>query len=105
MRDTRALLIGHSQFPPVHRGELTTLQVNLGYLCNLSCVHCHVNAGPSRTELMDRDTIDTVLRFIDAKGIQTLDLTGNESAFSLFGNRSPPPRREGDRSLQSHHFA
>lgn len=76
MRDTRALLIGHSQFPPVHRGELTTLQVNLGYLCNLSCVHCHVNAGPSRTELMDRDTIDTVLRFIDAKGIQTLDLTG-----------------------------
>lgn len=76
MRDTRALLIEHSQFPPVHRGELNTLQVNLGYLCNLSCVHCHVNAGPTRKELMDLKTIDTVLAFIDARQIRTLDLTG-----------------------------
>lgn len=76
MRDTRALLIEHSQFPPVVRSELNTLQVNLGYLCNLSCVHCHVNAGPTRKELMDLDTINTVLDFIDARQIHTLDLTG-----------------------------
>ena len=48
-------------FPALQRSALTTLQVNLGYLCNLSCVHCHVNAGPTRTELMDRETVDMVL--------------------------------------------
>ena len=48
MRDTRPLLL-HSDFPPVYRATLDTLQVNLGYLCNLSCVHCHVNAGPTST--------------------------------------------------------
>ena len=63
MRDTRPLLL-HSDFPPIHRGALDTLQVNLGYLCNLSCVHCHVNAGPQRTEQMDRDTIDQVLALL-----------------------------------------
>ena len=51
MRDTRPLLL-QSDFPPLQRATLETLQVNLGYLCNLSCVHCHVNAGPTRTELM-----------------------------------------------------
>jgi len=45
-------------------------------LCNLSCTHCHVNAGPTRKELMTRETIDAVLKFIDQKGIKTLDLTG-----------------------------
>ena len=40
-------------FPAIHRARLTTLQVNLGYRCNQSCVHCHVNAGPNRTEMMD----------------------------------------------------
>jgi radical SAM/Cys-rich protein len=75
MRDTRPLLL-HSDFPPIHRGALDTLQVNLGYLCNLSCVHCHVNAGPQRTEQMDRDTIDQVLALLENAGVQTLDLTG-----------------------------
>jgi radical SAM/Cys-rich protein len=75
MRDTRPLLL-HSDFPPIHRGALDTLQVNLGYLCNLSCVHCHVNAGPQRTEQMDRDTIDQVLALLQNAGVQTLDLTG-----------------------------
>jgi radical SAM/Cys-rich protein len=55
---------------------LDTLQVNLGYLCNLSCVHCHVNAGPTRTELMDRPTVDQVIELVDRAGIGTLDLTG-----------------------------
>ena len=43
-------LLKDTDFPAIHRGQLTTLQVNLGYRCNLSCVHCHVNAGPGRTE-------------------------------------------------------
>ena len=75
MRDTRPLLL-HSDFPPVHRASLETLQVNLGYLCNLSCVHCHVNAGPHRTEKMDRETIDALLALLDRAAIHTLDLTG-----------------------------
>ena len=75
MRDTRPLLL-HSDFPPVTRGKLDTLQVNLGYLCNLSCLHCHVNAGPQRTELMDRETVDAVLALLDRADLQTLDLTG-----------------------------
>jgi radical SAM/Cys-rich protein len=75
MRDTRPLLL-HSDFPPVRRATLDTLQVNLGYLCNLSCVHCHVNAGPTRTELMDRETVDQVLALLDSADIHTLDLTG-----------------------------
>ena len=75
MRDTRPLLL-HSDFPAVTRGQLETLQVNLGYLCNLSCLHCHVNAGPQRTELMDRETVDAVLALLDRADLKTLDLTG-----------------------------
>jgi radical SAM/Cys-rich protein len=75
MRDTRPLLL-HSDFPPVYRTALDTLQVNLGYRCNLSCVHCHVNAGPTRTEQMDRETVDQILAVLHRAAIQTLDLTG-----------------------------
>ena len=75
MLDTRPLLLD-TDFPALKRGTLDTLQVNLGYLCNLSCTHCHVNAGPRRTELMDLEGIDTVLAFIDQHNIHTLDLTG-----------------------------
>lgn len=75
MQDTRPQLL-HTDFPAIRRGALTTLQVNLGYRCNLSCVHCHVNAGPTRTEAMSRATVDELLAFIDARGLQTLDLTG-----------------------------
>ena len=66
----------NTDFPQVQRSSLNTLQVNLGYLCNLSCLHCHVNAGPTRKELMTRETIDEVLCFIDQQKIATLDLTG-----------------------------
>jgi radical SAM/Cys-rich protein len=75
MQDTKPLLL-ETDFPPITRGQLDTLQVNLGYLCNLSCTHCHVNAGPTRTELMDRDTIDLVLYFLAKRKIGTLDMTG-----------------------------
>ena len=66
----------NSDFPAITRNKLEILQVNLGYVCNLSCTHCHVNAGPKRTELMDRATINEVLNFIDHHDIHTLDLTG-----------------------------
>ena len=75
MLDTRPMLL-LSDFPEIRRAELHTLQVNLGYKCNLSCTHCHVAAGPNRTEMMDRKTVDMLLQFIDAQDIQTLDLTG-----------------------------
>ncbi len=75
MQDTRPLLL-ETSFPPVRRTRLDTLQVNLGYLCNLSCTHCHVNAGPTRTELMDRATIDLVLAFLEKQRISLIDLTG-----------------------------
>jgi radical SAM/Cys-rich protein len=50
--------------------------VNLGYKCNQSCVHCHVNAGPNRTEEMGRETIDEVIAFLEASDMRTLDVTG-----------------------------
>jgi radical SAM/Cys-rich protein len=75
MQDTRPLLL-ESDFPPVSRVGLDTLQVNLGYLCNLSCAHCHVNAGPTRTEIMERETVDQVLALLRRLNISTLDLTG-----------------------------
>lgn len=75
MLDTRPLLM-LSDFPDLRRDRLTTLQVNLGYLCNLSCTHCHVNAGPTRTELMTWETMQDVLEFLQTHGLSTLDLTG-----------------------------
>lgn len=75
MLDTRPLLLA-TDFPPIRRLGVETLQVNLGYLCNLSCTHCHVNSGPTRTELMDFDTIELVLDYLKVRDIHTLDLTG-----------------------------
>lgn len=75
MHDT-LLYLQTTDFPAISRTGLEVLQVNLGYLCNLSCTHCHVNAGPKRTELMDKQTVDLVLDFIRREGIHTLDLTG-----------------------------
>ncbi|MES9870095.1 MAG: arsenosugar biosynthesis radical SAM (seleno)protein ArsS [Sedimenticola sp.] len=71
-----AKLLFPTTFPEINRAQLETLQVNLGYLCNQTCKHCHVNAGPKRTELMDRETMDALLAFIDRKGVAALDLTG-----------------------------
>lgn len=65
-----------SDFPPVRRGRIKTLQVNLGYRCNQSCVHCHVAAGPQRTEMMDRDTLESVFDCLRGGAIETLDVTG-----------------------------
>lgn len=75
MRETMPYL-EQTDFPRIRRDRLETLQMNLGYLCNLSCTHCHVAAGPRRTELMDRETMDLALEFIDRQGIANLDVTG-----------------------------
>ncbi len=69
-------LIESTEFPPIRRVRLETLQVNLGYKCNQSCLHCHVNAGPTRKEMMDRPTVDMVLEFLQSSGVRHLDLTG-----------------------------
>ena len=63
-------------FPAMQRGRLATLQVNLGYRCNQSCLHCHVNAGPRRTEMMSQETVADVLAFLGVSGVKQLDLTG-----------------------------
>ena len=75
MHATLPLMID-SDFPPLQRARLETLQVNLGYKCNQSCLHCHVNAGPSRTEVMEWQTIEHLLTFIESSSVKTLDLTG-----------------------------
>jgi radical SAM/Cys-rich protein len=75
MRDTKPLLMV-SNFPALTRESLEILQVNLGYTCNLSCTHCHVNAGPKRTEQMDKTNIDLVIDILKQHTVKTLDLTG-----------------------------
>jgi radical SAM/Cys-rich protein len=63
-------------FPAIQRKRLDTLQVNLGYRCNQACLHCHVNAGPTRTEMMSDRVLDEVLAFIRVTRVPTLDITG-----------------------------
>ena len=87
MKDTFDLLV-ETEFPRIKRAQLETLQVNLGYLCNQQCLHCHVDASPRRKEIMSAETISDVLEFLKQKDIKTLDLTGgapemNPGFFSL----------------------
>ena len=81
-------LLADTRFPAIRRQPLRTLQVNLGYRCNQSCLHCHVNAGPNRTEMMDAETLALIPEVLKARGIETLDLTGGA-----------PELHEGFRSL------
>lgn len=69
-------LLERSDFPALRRLQLDTLQVNLGYRCNQTCLHCHVNAGPHRTEMMDDATLGLIPQVLQARNIGTLDLTG-----------------------------
>ncbi len=87
MKDTFDLLL-ETDFPAIKRTQLETLQVNLGYLCNQQCLHCHVDASPRRKEIMTAETIDDVLHFLRQQNIKILDLTGgapemNPDFFSL----------------------
>ena len=65
-----------TDFPSIRRRRLDTLQVNMGYKCNQACLHCHVNAGPTRTEMMARETVFEVMAFLESSRIRTLDVTG-----------------------------
>lgn len=70
-------LLSNTTFPALIRRSVEVLQVNLGYRCNQSCLHCHVNAGPQRREEMTAETVDAVLAFISASPeVRALDLTG-----------------------------
>ena len=69
-------LLKQIPFPAIRRARLATLQVNLGYKCNQSCLHCHVNAGPNRTEMMDAATLSLIPQVLAARSLSTLDLTG-----------------------------
>ena len=63
-------------YQPLQRGALETLQINVGYRCNQACVHCHVDAGPKRTEEMSQDIANLVLRFLSQSSASCLDITG-----------------------------
>ena len=61
---------------PLRHAKTEILQVNVGKLCNLTCTHCHVNAGPKRKEIMTRETIDRIIDWLAKTEIATVDLTG-----------------------------
>lgn len=60
----------------LRRDQTQILQINVGKLCNLTCIHCHVNAGPNRREIMTRETVDRILEWYAQSSIPTVDLTG-----------------------------
>jgi radical SAM/Cys-rich protein len=61
---------------PLRTGNISVLQINVGKRCNQACHHCHVDAGPDRTEVMAPEVVDACLRFLEASDISTLDITG-----------------------------
>ncbi|MGR8948945.1 MAG: arsenosugar biosynthesis radical SAM (seleno)protein ArsS [Gammaproteobacteria bacterium] len=67
---------GLTSFPAVKRNELRALQINLGYRCNQACQHCHVDAGPNRTEMMSAETCEFIFDFAQQRKIKLVDLTG-----------------------------
>src|SRR5688572_22716595 len=75
MRESLPLL-ERIPFPAIRRGRLDTLQLNIGYRCNQTCVHCHVDASPHRTEEMPAEIADLALEFIERRNVGTLDITG-----------------------------
>ncbi len=89
---------------PLRHIRTEVLQVNVGKLCNLTCVHCHVNAGPKRKEIMTRETVDRIIDWLAKTDIATIDLTGGAPEmipdFKYFVQRLKalqPPRHIIDR--------
>jgi radical SAM/Cys-rich protein len=76
------------------------LQINVGKLCNLTCTHCHVNAGPKRKEIMTRETVDRIIEWLARTDIPTVDLTGGapemipDFRYFIERVRALPPRRK-----------
>jgi radical SAM/Cys-rich protein len=71
-----ARALAEAGLAPLQAAGLQVLQVNVGRVCNQTCVHCHVDAGPDRRESMSREVADTCLRVLAEAGIPTLDITG-----------------------------
>jgi radical SAM/Cys-rich protein len=93
MHDTLPLL-EKIPFPAIRRGGLDTLQINVGYRCNQSCVHCHVGASPHRTEEMSGAVADTVLTFLERRRVATLDITGGAPELNPHFRRMVTAARE-----------
>jgi radical SAM/Cys-rich protein len=89
-------LIKNTNFPQIRRLSIRILQVNLGYKCNQSCLHCHVNASPKRTEMMNKDTIDEVINFSYQNNIETVDLTGGAPEMNQYFKYMIKKLREKD---------
>ena len=69
-------LVSHGLWP-LRRDPVSTLQINVGKLCNQACLHCHVEAGPKRTESMPEEVVERILRLLSAgPAIDTVDITG-----------------------------
>src|SRR5689334_681379 len=88
----------------LRRGRPEILQVNVGKLCNLTCIHCHVNAGPKRKEIMTRETVDRIVDWVAKTDIPTVDVTGGapemipDFRYFVEGIRAlQPPRKIIDR--------
>ncbi len=61
---------------PLRASGIQILQINVGRRCNQTCAHCHVDAGPDRAEVMQRDVLEACLRFLEQTAIPTCDITG-----------------------------
>ena len=96
---------------PLRHTKTEVLQINVGKLCNLTCIHCHVNAGPKRKEIMTRETIDRLIDWLAKTDIPTVDLTGGAPEmipdFNYLVERlkALTPAAAHHRSLQSDHPA
>ena len=66
----------HAHGTPLRRARTEILQLNTGRLCNLTCTHCHVNAGPRRKEIIAAETVDRILAWLERTDLATVDLTG-----------------------------
>jgi len=88
--------LSETDFPAIRRNRLEVLQVNLGYLCNQQCLHCHVDASPRRIEIMQRDTVDDVIAFIKKQALSTLDLTGGAPEMNPFFKELVTAARDAD---------
>ncbi len=85
---------------PLIAQDITVLQANMGYQCNMACNHCHVSAGPGRTESMDKRTVDAILQVLKDSPIGTLDITGGAPELNpLFPELVNTARKMGKRVI------
>ena len=75
---------------PLHATGITVLQINVGKLCNQTCRHCHVDAGPERRERMTRETAELCIKALAHSDIPTVDITGGASFLCITVSKSSP---------------